>query len=46
MCPGCIGTTLLLMSGAGAAGGFTAFKLRSLQRLRDWRARWRGEIKA
>jgi hypothetical protein len=39
MCPGCIGTTLLLMSGTGAAGGFVAFKLRSLKLLKALRTR-------
>jgi hypothetical protein len=36
MCPGCIGSALLLLSGtgAGAAGGLAAIKLRLLNRSR------------
>jgi hypothetical protein len=40
MCPGCIGTTLLLLSGASSAGGLAAFKLRSITRLRTVRERF------
>jgi hypothetical protein len=39
MCPGCIGTTLLLLSGASSAGGLAAFKLRSIGRIRAARER-------
>ncbi len=34
MCPGCIGSTLLLLSGAGSAGGLAALKLKSLRRIK------------
>lgn len=40
MCPGCIGTSLLLLSGASSAGGLAAFKLRSITRLRTVRERF------
>jgi len=32
MCPACIGTLLLVLSGAGSAGGITAVSLRTLGR--------------
>jgi hypothetical protein len=34
MCPACIGSTLLLLSGAGFAGAVAALKLRWLTRLK------------
>jgi hypothetical protein len=40
MCPGCIGSALLLLSGASsAAGGLAAVKLRSISRIRTLRAK-------
>ncbi|WP_201315340.1 hypothetical protein [Dyella sp. EPa41] len=32
MCPACIGTLLLVLGGAGSAGGITAVSLRTLGR--------------
>ena len=34
MCPGCIGSALLLLSGASSAGGLAALKLRAMRRTR------------
>ena len=42
MCPGCIGTALLMLSGASSAGGLAALKLRSLTRLRTAREQFEG----
>ena len=40
MCPGCIGSALLLLSGASSAGGLAAaLKLRSISRIRSVRER-------
>ena len=41
MCPGCVGSALLLLSGASSAGGLAALKLRSLGRIRAAR-QWVG----
>jgi hypothetical protein len=34
MCPGCVGSALLLLSGASSAGGLAAFKLKLLRRVK------------
>ena len=43
MCPGCIGSALLLLSGASSAGGLTALKLRAMRRTRTMPKRVGGE---
>ena len=35
MCPACIGSTILLLSGAGSAGGVSAMTLRWISRRRE-----------
>jgi hypothetical protein len=43
MCPGCIGSALLLLSSASSAGGLAALKLRVMRRTRTMPKRVGGE---
>jgi hypothetical protein len=46
MCPGCVGSALLLMSGASSAGGLAALTLRPIARLRACSFKpWGGKLR-